>query len=94
MFGNRLAKSRNFKDLATFKGLIKRFVKKAVEGGLSLEESRSFDLYGNRRTLTIIKELDDKLIQLTDELLAKEQDSVLLLERIGVIKGLLINLYT
>ncbi|MGG3625371.1 YaaR family protein [Bacillus gobiensis] len=93
-FGKRLAKSRNFKDLARFKGLVKRFVKEAVESGLSLEESRSFDLYGNSRTLTIVKELDTKLIQLTEDLLNKEQDSVLLLERIGEIKGLLINLYT
>lgn len=93
-FGKRLAKSRNFKDLARFKGLIKRFVKEAVENGLTVENSRSFDLYGNSRTLTIVKELDEKLIQLTEELLDQEKPSIELLERIGEIKGLLINLYT
>lgn len=30
-FGKRLAKSRNFKDLARFKGLIKRFRKKPLK---------------------------------------------------------------
>ena len=93
-FGKRLAKSRNFKDLARFKGLIKRFVKEAVENGLTVENSRSFDLYGNSRTLTIVKELDEKLVQLTEELLDQEKPSIELLERIGEIKGLLINLYT
>ncbi|QHZ44857.1 YaaR family protein [Bacillus sp. NSP9.1] len=93
-FGKRLKKSRNFKDLARFKGLIKRFVKEAVENGLTLENSRSFDLYGNSRTLSIVKELDEKLVQLTEELMDQEKPSIELLERIGEIKGLLINLYT
>ncbi|MBS4162207.1 YaaR family protein, partial [Klebsiella pneumoniae] len=86
-FGKRLAKSRNFKDLARFKGLIKRFVKEAVENGLTVENSRSFDLYGNSRTLSIVKELDEKLVQLTEELLDQEKPSIELLERIGEIKG-------
>ncbi|MDA1478239.1 YaaR family protein [Bacillus changyiensis] len=93
-FGKRLTKSRNFKDLARFKGMIKRFVKEAVENGLTVENSRSFDLYGNSRTLNIVKELDEKLVQLTEELMDREKPSIELLERIGQIKGLLINLYT
>ncbi|MEC0697614.1 YaaR family protein [Bacillus atrophaeus] len=93
-FGKRLTKSRNFKDLARFKGLVKRFVKEAVDNGLSHETARSFDLYGNSRKLGIVKEIDEKLIQLTEEMMNQEQPAINLLERIGEIKGLLINLYT
>ncbi|MEA5632212.1 YaaR family protein [Bacillus velezensis] len=93
-FGIRLTKSRNFKDLARFKGLVKRFVKEAVDSGLSHETSKSFDLYGNSRTLGLVKEIDDKLIQLTEEMMDQEKPAIDLLERIGEIKGLLINLYT
>ncbi|MGM0862928.1 YaaR family protein [Bacillus atrophaeus] len=93
-FGKRLTKSRNFKDLARFKGLVKRFVKEAVDNGLSHETARSFDLYGNSRRLGIVKEIDEKLIQLTEEMMNQEQPAIDLLERIGEIKGLLINLYT
>ncbi|AUS12264.1 YaaR family protein [Bacillus stercoris] len=93
-FGKRLTKSRNFKDLARFKGLVKRFVKEAVDSGLSHETSKSFDLYGNSRTLGLVKEIDEKLIQLTEEMMDQEQSAIDLLERIGEIKGLLINLYT
>ncbi|MGV7101154.1 YaaR family protein [Bacillus subtilis] len=94
VFGKRLTKSRNFKDLARFKGLVKRFVKEAVDSGLSHETSKSFDLYGNSRTLGLVKEIDDKLIQLTEEMMDQEKPAIDLLERIGEIKGLLINLYT
>ncbi|WP_035690487.1 YaaR family protein [Bacillus atrophaeus] len=93
-YGKRLTKSRNFKDLARFKGLVKRFVKEAVDNGLSHETARSFDLYGNSRKLGIVKEIDEKLIQLTEEMMNQEQPAIDLLERIGEIKGLLINLYT
>nr|WP_249115526.1 YaaR family protein [Bacillus safensis] len=94
VFGKKLAKSRNLKDLARFKGLVKRFVKETVDNGLNIETSRSFDIYGNTRTLALVKALDEKLIELTEEMMDQEKPSIDLLERIGEIKGLLINLYT
>ncbi|QRY36462.1 YaaR family protein [Bacillus sp. PDNC022] len=94
VFGKKLAKSRNLKDLARFKGLVKRFVKETVDNGLNIETSRSFDIYGNTRTLALIKALDEKLIELTEDMMNQEKPSIDLLERIGEIKGLLINLYT
>ncbi|ABV60714.1 YaaR family protein [Bacillus pumilus] len=94
VFGKKLAKSRNLKDLARFKGLVKRFVKETVDNGLNLETSRSFDIYGNTRTLALVKALDEKLIELTEDMMDQEKPSIDLLERIGEIKGLLINLYT
>nr|WP_242059638.1 YaaR family protein [Bacillus xiamenensis] len=94
VFGKKLTKSRNLKDLARFKGLVKRFVKETVDNGLNIETSRSFDLYGNTRTLALVKALDEKLIELTEDMMNQEKPSLDLLERIGEIKGLLINLYT
>ncbi|APT44604.1 YaaR family protein [Bacillus safensis] len=94
VFGKKLAKSRNLKDLARFKGLVKRFVKETVDNGLNIETSRSFDIYGNTRTLALVKALDEKLIELTEEMMDQEKPSIDLIERIGEIKGLLINLYT
>lgn len=94
VFGKKLAKSRNLKDLARFKGLVKRFRKETVDNGLNIETSRSFDIYGNTRTLALVKALDEKLIELTEEMMDQEKPSIDLLERIGEIKGLLINLYT
>ncbi|AOC58103.1 MULTISPECIES: YaaR family protein [Bacillus] len=94
VFGKKLTKSRNLKDLARFKGLVKRFVKETVDNGFNIETSRSFDIYGNTRTLALVKALDEKLIELTEDMMDQEKPSIDLLERIGEIKGLLINLYT
>lgn len=92
--GNRLSKSRSFQDLSRFKKIVKRFIQEAVEYGMSLKKSNSWDYYGNKRTHTVIEKIDQKLIELTEDILEKEKEGIEILGKIGEIKGLLINLYT
>lgn len=68
--------------------------KKLLTAAFHMKTSKSFDLYGNSRTLGLVKEIDEKLIKLTEEMMDQEKPAIDLLERIGEIKGLLINLYT
>lgn len=91
--GERLLRHRSFRDLATFKRLVKSFLKEAVTNGLDLEKSHHFSYTGSSRQLAIIKEVDQKLLELTDEVLSEEQKGVDLLGMIGEIKGLLVNIY-
>ncbi|WP_070121512.1 YaaR family protein [Bacillus marinisedimentorum] len=91
--GARLVRSRNFQDLARYKNMVKQFLKEAVNSGLDLKKSNSWNGQGHR-TLTIVEQVDEQLSALTDEVLMKEQKSIDLLDRIGEIKGLLVNLYT
>lgn len=92
--GQRIARFRSFKDLATYKRMVKRFVKEAVDYGMSLKQSHSFVLDGDNRKLTIVEEVDEKLMELTDSIMDQEKNSIQILDLIGEIKGLLINLYT
>ncbi|MEN2766744.1 YaaR family protein [Ornithinibacillus xuwenensis] len=92
--GDRLARFRSFKDLVKFKRLIKRFLEEAVSNGMDLQKSHSFSYTGSSRQLTIVKQIDDKLMELTEEIMNQEKKTVDLLGLIGEIKGLLINLYT
>ncbi|WP_282035244.1 YaaR family protein [Metabacillus indicus] len=92
--GRRVAKSRNMRDLARYKSLVKRMMKEAVEYGLQLKQSSSFDFTGSSRNHTTVLEIDRQLIELTEALLQEEQSSIDILAKIGEIKGLLMNLYT
>jgi uncharacterized protein len=92
--GRRLAKSRNFNDLSKYKLLVKKFIHEAVEHGMSMKKSRSWDYSGNSRSLKIIEQVDHSLIDLADEVVNKESSTIDILAKIGEIKGLLINLYT
>lgn len=92
--GERLARSRTFKDMAKYKLLVKKFVEEAVDYGMDLKKSHSWNFDGQGRSLKIVETIDEKLIELTDQVMEKEKSSIDLLGKIGEIKGLLINLYT
>lgn len=91
--GERLGRSRNFKDMAKFKTLVKKFVKEAVDYGMDLKQSHSWNEMGQGRTLKIVETIDQELAMLTEEALNIKGKSIDLLGKIGEIKGLLINLY-
>jgi uncharacterized protein len=91
--GSRLANSRTFKDLAKYKTLVKKFVREAVDFGMDLKQSHTWNQYGEGRKLNIVETIDHQLVNLTETVMDKEKKSIDVLGKIGEIKGLLINLY-
>ncbi len=91
--GDRVAKSRNLRELTRFKMLIKRFLQEAVEYGLDMKQSHTWNRFGEGRRLKIVKTVDEHLVELAQDILNEEKDTIDLLDKIGEIKGLLINLY-
>ncbi|WP_226537574.1 YaaR family protein [Fictibacillus halophilus] len=92
--GKRLLQSQTVRDLQLYKNLVQRFVKEAVNFGMQLKQNKSWNEQGRSRTLKLVKEIDEQLIQVTEAVLSQEKDSISLLDKIGEIKGLLMNLYT
>lgn len=91
--GERLAKSRSLRELARFKMLVKRFLQEAVNYGLETKQNHTWNRFGEGRRLKIVETIDQHLIELTEDLLNEEKQTIDLLEKIGEIKGLLVNLY-
>lgn len=92
--GEKLGRSRTLKDLHHYKKLIKSFLQQVVKFGLSLEETSSFSSMNNReRKLKVINEIDTHLLKLSKDVLETEDQNIRLLDRMGEIKGLLIDLY-
>lgn len=92
--GERLRKSQTLSDLREYKRLVKRFMKEAVEYGMNLKQSRSWNGHGHLETMHVVERIDEELIALTDELVTRQGKSIDILGKIGEIKGLLVNLYT
>ena len=91
--GDRVARSRNLRELARFKMLGKRFLQEAVDYGLEMKQSHTWNRFGEGRRLKIVATIDEHLVELAEDLLNEEKESIELLAKIGEIKGLLINLY-
>lgn len=91
--GKILAESRTVEELRKYKALVKEFLDEAVSNGLSLEERRGFNRRGRTKIYKIVTEVDKKLLELTDAVLKQEEQGLKILDLVGEIKGLLINLY-
>ena len=92
--GKVLSNSRTVEDLKKYKKLVKQFMDDAINNGLKLEDQRGFNRRGRTKVYKIVKEVDKKLIDLTNAVLEKEQKGLDILSLVGEIKGLLINMYT
>ncbi|GGH88370.1 uncharacterized protein YaaR (DUF327 family) [Pullulanibacillus pueri] len=90
--GKRLARAKTVKDLQVFKRLVQQFVQKAVSHGLELNQSHSWH-FGNGQIQTLVRTIDQQMMELTQGVLEGGADSLTILAKIGEIKGLLINLY-
>ncbi|WP_444685663.1 YaaR family protein [Alkalicoccus luteus] len=91
--GKRLADSRTVDELRLYKKMVKEFMDEAVKLGLQLEEQRGFNRRGRTKVYKIVKEVDSKLIDLTDSVLRGQQKGLHLLKQTGEIQGLLVNIY-
>lgn len=91
--GKVLAESRTVEELRKYKALVKEFMDEAVQNGLSLEERRGFNRRGRTKIYKIVTEVDKKLLELTDAVLKQEEQGLKILDLVGEIKGLLVNLY-
>lgn len=92
--GQQLSEHRTFNELRKYKELVKEFMGEAAKHGVGLHQAETWDFHGGSKTLKTIQLLDRKLIELTDHVLDQQRSSLEILEKIGEIKGLLINLYT
>ena len=91
--GDRVARSRSLRELTRFKMLVKRFLQEAVNEGLETKQSHTWNRFGEGRRLKIVETVDERLVELAQEILDEEKETIDLLDKIGEIKGLLINLY-
>jgi len=92
--GKVLAENRTVDQLKKYKKKVKEFMNDAVQNGLQLEEQRGFNRRGRTKVYKIVKEVDKKLIDLTNAVLDKEKKGLDILNLVGEIKGMLINIYT
>lgn len=91
--GKILAESRTIEDLRRYKQLVKELINDVVKYGVALEERRGFNRRGRTKIYKIITEVDKKLLAITDEVLKKESRGLSILDLVGEIKGLLINIF-
>lgn len=90
--GQRLSKSMTVRELRAYRAMVKKFLDDTVRRGVGIKETRGWDRRGRSRRYKILDEIDRRLLDMADELLTHEQGRIDILQSIGEIRGLLINL--
>lgn len=91
--GSLLAKRMTAENVRDYKKLVKQFIEEVVEYGLDLSDKHGYYPNGRPKQYKIIEAVDKKLVELTDKVMSEEKSGLDVLEMVGEIKGLLINLY-
>lgn len=94
MQGERLYKRRDVKDMKHYRGLIKEFLNEVVTHSHSFSRENFLDRRGRHRVYGIIRLIDENLNQLAQELMKDEKDNLSILDKIGEIRGLLLDIFT
>lgn len=93
MQGNKLAKRRDVKDMKHYRGLVKEFLNEVVTHSHSFSRENFLDRRGRHRVYGIIRLVDENLDQLAQELMKDEKDNLAILNKIGEIRGLLLDIF-
>ncbi len=90
--GDRLAKVMTVRELKLYRQMIKQFLEDTIRRGVVLKEVKGFDRRGRIKRYKLLDEIDTTLVLMAEDLLDSEQGRIDLLNKIGEIRGLLINL--
>lgn len=94
MQGEKLSKRRDVKDMKRYRGLVKEFLNEVVTHSHSFSRENFLDRKGRHRVYGIIRLVDENLDQLAQELMKDEKDNLAILNKIGEIQGLLLDIFT
>ena len=92
--GEKLAKRRDVRDMKHYRGLVKDFLNEIVSRSHSFSRENFLDRRGRHRVYGIIRLVDENLDQLAQELMKDEKDNMEILNKIGEIRGLLLDIFT
>jgi len=92
--GQKIAKRKDVKDMKRYRGLIKEFLNEVVTHSHSFSRENYLDRRGRHRVYGIIRLIDENLDQLAQELMKDEQDNIAILNKIGEIQGLILDIFT
>ena len=74
--------------------MIKDFMNEIVSRSHNFSRENFLDRRGRHRVYGIIRLIDENLDELAKELVKEEQDNLIILQKIGEIEGLLLDIFT
>ncbi len=94
MQGERISKKKDIRDMRKYRSLIKEFMNEIISRSHSFSRENFLDRRGRHRVYGIIRLVDENLDELARELVKDEKDNLTILQKIGDIRGLILDIFT
>ena len=94
MQGERISKRKDIKDMRRYRSLIKDFMNEIISRSHSFSRENFLDRKGRHRVYGIIRLIDQNLDDLAQELVKEQKDNITILQKIGDIRGLILDIFT
>ncbi len=91
--GEKMIDDKNIDILVNYKKKIKSFVSKAVDFAFEIQDKKGLTRFGRGKILKVVSQIDDALVELTEQFLADERSRIKMLEKVGELQGMLYNIY-
>lgn len=92
--GNLIAQHMDIRDMKRYREKIREFMNEVVYRSHKFSRENFLDRKGRHRVYGLIKLVDENLDELARELCSDEKDHIAILNRIGEISGLLLDILT
>lgn len=91
--GKKITKRMDIRDMKKYRALVKDFMNEIINRSHEFSRENYLDRKGRHRVYGIIKLVDQNLDELAAELMKDEKDHLAILNKIGEIKGLLLDIF-
>lgn len=92
--GKRLSEHMDIRDMKRYRSLVKEFMNEVVNRSHKFSRENFLDRRGRHRVYGIVRLVDENLNELAEELVKDEKNNINVLNKVGEIRGLLIDIST
>lgn len=90
--GKKLAARADLKEFKKYRSMISQFLEQVVEGSHKFAKHSLLDRMGRHRIYGIVRKINTELEELAAEIVKSEKNNILILEKLDIIKGLLLDI--
>lgn len=92
--GNKIAEHMDIRDMKQYRTMISEFMNEVVTHSHQFSRENFLDKRGRHRVYGIVKQVNKAVDDLAQELISGEKNHISILDKVGEIKGLLLDIAT
>ena len=92
--GQKIAEHMDIRDIKVYRSMISNFLNEVIANSHEFSRENFLDRRGRHRVYGIVRQVNDKLDELARELIKSEKNQVDILDKIGEIQGLVLDIAT